>query len=139
MCSVSITTGEYRRVFLTKRHAIKLPRLRKLIQGMRCNRWEREVWRVWVPEFRWKNVCPVIFADPFGLIVVMPRAKTPISESDLDRELGGSGPQATAEPKPESYGQLQGTVVAIDYGLPHQEQIIESRKAYLRDARLREW
>jgi hypothetical protein len=38
--------GAFRRVFLVGPFAVKLPRLRNPARGMRCNRWEREMWRI---------------------------------------------------------------------------------------------
>jgi hypothetical protein len=69
--------GVFRRVIFVGHLAIKIPRVRNILRGMRCNRWEREMWRVWRPVFHWETLCPVLLADPLGLFIVMPRAKQP--------------------------------------------------------------
>ena len=109
--------GVYRRVFLIGRFAVKLPRLRHFLGGLCSNRWEREMWRTWQPVFGWGTLCPVLFADPAGFMVVMPRAEQPVDAADV-AALPDAYPGTTAELKPDDYGRLRGRVVAVDYGLP---------------------
>ena len=126
--------GAYRVVFRCGRFAVKLPRPRNLLSGMRCNQWEREVSRVWQPRFRWKSLCPVLVADPFGLCVVMPRARQPVTEAQM---LAASAEDADAYPAPDfefkvdDWGILSdGRVVAVDYGLWDAESVRETRAYY---------
>ena len=124
--------GVFRNVFLTKRHAIKVPRLRHLSGGMRCNRWEREMWSKWRQIFGWENLCPVVIADPFGFFVVMPRAEQPVTFSDVVAATSGEYdyyPDITAETKAEDFGRLGDRVVALDYGLP-DSGMVSDRRAY---------
>ena len=122
--------GVFRRVILVGRLAVKFPRVRNLFSGMRCNRWEREMWNVWRPVFGWETLCPVLFADPFGILVVMPRAKQPVTASDVD-SLPDYYPQITSELKSEDYGRLGNRVFALDYGLWDVEDVTNRRAYYL--------
>jgi hypothetical protein len=123
--------GDFRRVILIGRIALKFPRLRNLTKGLRCNRWEREMWRTWRPVFGWKNLCPVIFADPLGLVVVMPRAMQPVTADEVDAETPDSYPDTTSETKPDDFGRVEGRLLALDYGLPYADMVAE-RRAYYR-------
>jgi hypothetical protein len=121
--------GTFRRVVLVDRLAFKLPRFKNFSRGMRSNRWERELWRVWRRKFGWENLCPVLFADPIGLIVVMPRA-IPVSRDDVLAADPDYYPTPTEEySKPEDYGRLNGAVVILDYGLPDTD-LVDDRRAY---------
>lgn len=118
-----VTSGISRTVFLVGRYAVKVPCGRygyeKWLRGLLANRQEREWSRAKYPE-----LCPVLFADPLGLVVIMPRCEI------LTRELTGLeyhaffGPinEATrsyrvpTENKPDSFGYLNGRLVAVDYG-----------------------
>ena len=124
--------GVFRRVLLIGRFAIKIPRLRNASQGLRCNRWEREMWRTWRPVFGWQNLCPIEFADPLGFVVVMPRAAQPVTEEEVDGAAGDYYPDITSELKPADFGRVSGCVLALDYGLPDAEDVRE-RRAYYAD------
>ncbi|MDE2137026.1 MAG: hypothetical protein KGJ68_06280 [Gammaproteobacteria bacterium] len=100
---------------------------------MRCNRWEREMWRVWRLKFaKWECLCPVLLADPFGLVVVMPRASTGPTAEEIERAKPDHYPDITCEWKPEDCGLLDGRLVALDYGLPWADSVRE-RRAYYTD------
>jgi hypothetical protein len=123
--------GVYRRVLLVGGLAIKLPRLgrNRFSGGMRSNRWEREMWRLWRIKYGWENLCPVLFADSFGLMVIMSRA-APVSWNEVQAENPDYYPSPTDEySKPEDYGRLHGRIVAVDYGLP-DEDLVKERRAY---------
>lgn len=128
---VAIARGVFRCVILVGPVAVKLPRLTNLLAGMRCNRWEREVWRVWRPHFDWSHLCPVIASDPLGLVVLMPRASQPVTQAEVDAADVGQ-PGCDAECKPDDWGRLSGRVVAVDYGLGDEAQAA-SRRAYYRE------
>ncbi len=125
--------GVFRRVLLVHSVAVKLPRLRHLLSGMRCNRWEREMWRTWRPQFDWCTLCPVVAADPFGLFVVMRRATQPVDRTDID-QLPDYYPSITAELKPDDYGWLDGQVVAVDYGLFDRDDVLDKQQYYQQHA-----
>jgi hypothetical protein len=124
--------GVFRRVIVLGGFAFKLPRLREFARGMRCNRWEREMWYVWRPKYRWENLCPILFADPFGLLVVMARAAQPVTFEEVRAEDPDYYPGITAEAKPEDYGRLNGRIVAVDYGWPDADMVAGRRAYYLR-------
>lgn len=69
---------------------------------------------------RWVELCPVLFADPLGFVVVMRRAK-PLSEEewagfDYAGFVDGGEYGVPAENKRSSFGWLNGRIVAVDYG-----------------------
>jgi hypothetical protein len=121
--------GVFRRVVLLGQYAFKLPRWQQFAAGMRSNRWEREMWQRWRPRFQWSTLCPVIYADPFGLLVVMPRAVQPVPQDQVDA-LPDYYPDITAETKHEDFGLLGGSIVALDYGLPFEDAVLERRNYY---------
>ena len=90
------------------------------------------MWRKWRPIFGWENLCPVVFADPLGFFVVMPRAEQPVTFSDVVAATSGEFdyyPDITAETKAQDFGRLGDRVVALDYGLP-DSGMVSDRRAY---------
>jgi len=76
------------------------------------------------------SACPVLLADPLGLIVVMSRA-APVSWSEVQAEPPDYYPSPTDEySKPEDYGRFNGRVVAVDYGLPYEDLVRDRRACY---------
>jgi len=88
------------------------------------------MWRTWRPVFGWENLCPVIFADPLGIVVVMPRAKQPVTADEVDAETPDSYPDTTSETKPDDFGRVEGRLLALDYGLPYADMVAERRTYY---------
>jgi hypothetical protein len=130
-----LACGSFRCVVLVWRYAIKLPRPRAWRAGMCSNRWEREMWQHWRPIFdEWEGrLCPVLFADRRGLVVVMRRAKQPVNVADAHEWLMAiPWPNTTGEPSLENAGWLNGRLVEVDYGLSDQE-LVEQRRAYYED------
>lgn len=125
-------SGIYRRVILVGAYAVKLPRIRNFLSGLRCNRWEREMWTKWRPVFGWPNLCPISFADPFGLFVIMPRATQPVTFDDVANATPDYFPDITSEFKPEDFGRVGNVVLALDYGLPDADVVAERRAYYKR-------
>jgi hypothetical protein len=123
--------GVFRRVILVGRYAVKVPRLRNTLSGLRCNRWEREMWRTWRPIFGWENLCPVTFADPLGLFVIMPRATPPVTFEDVAAATPDYYPDITSETKPEDFGRVGDQVLALDYGLSDADLVAERRAYYV--------
>lgn len=122
--------GTFRFVMLIGRYAVKVPRIRHFAAGCRCNRWERETWRVWRPKFGWQHLCPVLAADPFGLVLVMPRAEQPVTFQDVISATPDYYPEPIVETKPEDFGRIAGAVVALDYGLWGKNEVSERRTYY---------
>jgi hypothetical protein len=122
--------GVFRRVLLIGPWAVKLPRWRNFSKGLRCNRWEREMWQVWQPHFNWTYLCPVLLADPAGLIVVMPRASQPVSDNEAEAAADDAHPSVNCESKAADHGRLGDRVVALDYGLPDEDMVLERRQYY---------
>ena len=122
-------SGVYRLVILFGGMAVKFPKLRNVKSGMRCNRWEREMWQTWRPVFGWENLCPIIFADPLGLVVIMPRAKQPVTFEQVIAATPNYYPDITSETKPEDFGSINDNIFALDYGLPDID-IVKERRAY---------
>jgi len=87
------------------------------------------MWRRWRPLFKWKTLCPIHFADPWGLFVVMPRAVQPVACAAIDA-LPDYYPGITAELKPDDYGYVENRLVALDYGLPSIDSVRERRRYY---------
>ena len=127
---MGIIRGTYRRVLLFGRYAVKVPRLRHFVAGRRCNRWEREIWRVWRPIFSWQNICPVLASDPWGLVIVMPRAEQPVTFDDVKKATIDCYPEFVVEMKCEDFWWVAGSVVAVDYGLWEVEDIAERREYF---------
>jgi hypothetical protein len=93
------------------------------------------MWRIWRPVFGWTNLCPVTFADPLGLLVVMPRAAQPVTFEEVVAATPDCYPDTTCETKPEDFGRLGDRVVALDYGLPDADMVCERRAYYRRMAK----
>jgi hypothetical protein len=100
-----------------------------VFHAMRCNRWEREMWFHWRPLFKWRTLCPIHFADPLGVLVVMPKAIQPVADSAV-KALPDYYPGVTAELKSDDYGYVGGQLVALDYGLPYADSVRERRTYY---------
>lgn len=115
--------GATRMVLLTRHWAIKLPRpteWRLFLHGLLANIQERQFWTTYD-----RRLCPVKFSLPGGWVVVMPRAKSlsddEWAEFDPDkfcdaRDEDEIGMVVPAESKRDSFGKVNGRIVAIDYG-----------------------
>ena len=132
---MSLRRGTFRLALLVGQFAIKIPRASNLTSGLRCNQWEREMWRVWRRKFGWGNLCPIWFADPWGFVVIMPSVSRVTVEEILSADPDDY-PDIDVEYKPENWGRLHGRVVCIDYGLSDAASVRERRK-YLSKANRR--
>lgn len=111
-------TGVTREVLLVGGYAIKIPKLiygwRNFLQGLMANMQEVDFSRA-----GWPELCPIVFAVPGGWLTVMRRARVMTEsewvEFDVDTFCNGSN-IIPAEPKHDSFGWLDGKIVAIDYG-----------------------
>lgn len=112
-------TGTTRLVILTKLYAIKIPNLLNgwdlFLRGLLGNQQEKIF-----SATGWVELCPVLFALPGGFLNVMPRAR-PLTtaeweEFDIDSFLENDFRIIPAERKRDSFGVLNGRIVAVDYG-----------------------
>jgi hypothetical protein len=86
---------------------------------MEHNKCEREIWMRWSEAFpEWRSVlCPVLWSDRWGLLVVMPRcdlAGPEVAEHML-RDDVFPHPAPPWEGKPADFGLLRARAVAFDY------------------------
>lgn len=123
--------GVTRECFLIGTWAVKLPSLydwRNFLQGVLANMQEREMATLRTPE-----LCPILFSTPGGWLVVMRRARA-LSDAEWTRFRAQFGPDrhprdpvkpwinpaqdyfVPVEMKRDSFGILDGMIVAVDYG-----------------------
>ena len=88
------------------------------------------MWWTWRPIFRCENLCPIKFADPFGLLVVMPRAEQPVTFKDVVAATPDYYPDISSETKTEDFGLVGDRVLALDYGLPDADMVAQRRTYY---------
>lgn len=116
------TRGVTRFVFLTRRHAIKVPRFwhyghfrwEMFLQGLLANMQEHAFSRT-----GWPELCPVRWSIPGGWLLVMPRCEPLVTELTTAqyRELTDRPEyHVPAEHKMDSFGWWNGRIVAVDYG-----------------------
>ena len=94
------------------------------------------MWTYWRPRFpQWEGrLCPILYADRFGLVVVMRRARVPVDPAEF-MALEPPYPDTTGEPKPENFGWLDDQIVEVDYGLPDAAMTDERRAYYAKHAK----
>lgn len=131
---LNVYRGSTRWVVLTRWLAFKLPRLGS--RGRACNLWELNTWRVDAVRFAgWREVlCPVLWGDPWGWLLVMPRT-APVTEEALQQGVWERDfdPSLPTEHKVADWGVLSdGRVVAHDYAMPALDPESErERRQYL--------
>lgn len=130
---VNLRRGATRTVLLTKRYAFKVPRLYpwswilfKL--GFHCNRHERKH-----AQSRHPKLCPVLFADRFGLLVIMPRCapakplqpwKDTASQAMCPVEYAYWQSQGLPFDNYNfNFGYLGDRLVALDYGTDYRTEL----------------
>jgi len=113
-----IAYGCTRTVFLIGPWAIKIPSVvewRLFLLGLLANMQERIFSRT-----DWPELCPVLWSLPGGWLVVMRRAKELTREeydqTDFSQWIIRDDYVIPAEPKMDSFGWLDGKLVAVDYG-----------------------
>jgi hypothetical protein len=139
--------GSQRFAIICGPYAIKLPRLRRLWQGMRANRMEARIWREgW--QRKYPELCPIIASLPFGAALVMPAVR--IMSPDEFKVFCDRGGPPDHFPDPELYeskggewGYLGGRPVVVDYAMrvhmdPGDIALIDPRVATIEDV-LRNW
>jgi hypothetical protein len=132
--NIKFEYGCSRMVILIYEYAIKLPNLKyrypSCLWGLIHNLNERNWWRasmgdfdVDIPHPYNKLLCPIIYSNRFGLIIIMKRA-TPLPKSFdcpilyeylAQRFLKLGDCICPAERKIDSFGLLDNEIVAVDY------------------------
>lgn len=104
-------------VLLTRHWAIKFPTVmygwKMFLYGLLGNMNER----VWSGQ---RGLCPVRWSGPLGLVIVMPRCQ-PLTDAEFCAEVSpkwgkGKAHLPVVENKADSFGRLNGKIVAVDYG-----------------------
>lgn len=115
---MKIARGSTRTVLLTNNYAFKFPTWHSwplFLQGLLANMQEQTFGTI-----GWDGVCPVRWAIPGGLLVVMPRAfpipNSTWEEFDVEAFTHREHYTIPAEHKQNSFGILNGKIVTIDYG-----------------------
>lgn len=114
--------GATRTVLLTKRWAIKFPRVYRknrqwewtqFLHGLLANLQER-YWSRWHER---DCLCPVLFSDPLGLLIVMPRC-APLTRKICPVEViwFQEYKHVPTDWAQENWGWWQGKLVLLDYG-----------------------
>lgn len=116
-----IRSGYSRVVILIGPYAVKIPNFffwKGFLYGLVGNMHEVQWYRHSSEDM--KRLCPIRFAIPGGWLVVMSRARD-MTRDEWDgfdaMEFIGSGQNTIpVEPKMNSFGWLDGRIVAVDYG-----------------------
>lgn len=113
--------GTTRTVLLLGRYALKFPAMvewRLFLLGLLANMQERTFSRT-----GWPELCPVLFSLPGGWMVIMQRARVLTDEEwlKLDSQevhdfINKQDYIVPVELKSDSFGWLNGKLVAVDYG-----------------------
>lgn len=102
--------GVTRVVLLTKKYAIKFPRINygwmKFIEGIHANLSEYHCWKI----TKSKHLCPVFYCFA-GLFSVMPRVEIYRTED----QISGIPREDGEDRKPDNYGSYQERSVCVDY------------------------
>jgi hypothetical protein len=89
---------------------------RGFLLGLLANMQERLFW-----ETRWPQLCPVVASTPGGFLLIARRARVMTRDEFARFDFAGftrrtDGSLVPAEAKADSFGWLDGEVVAVDYG-----------------------
>lgn len=113
--------GTTRAVLLVGGVAVKFPAMREwrlFLLGLLANMQERQFSRT-----GWPELCPVLFSLPGGWLVVMKRAQVlteaewlAISDAEMRDFTNKADYCLPVELKSDSFGWLDGNLVAVDYG-----------------------
>jgi hypothetical protein len=115
---IEVRRGNNRVVILIGSYAVKLPRARSwrgLLYGMLNNINEAEAQK--------PGACPVVASLGCGLVTIMRRARD-LTDTEFDELVDVAGFKTITglevEPKRDSFGWLDGAIVAVDYGAPRE-------------------
>lgn len=113
-----IKYGTTRTVFLIFKYAIKIPTFYQwslFLRGLLANMQESMFSKT-----KWPELCPVLFSVPCGFLIIQRRAQPidieeyySLSYSEL---VNRNEYVIPAEDKPNSWGKINGKIVAVDYG-----------------------
>lgn len=110
-----LRSGATRHVLLVGPWAVKLPRpgrWRAFLNGLLANHQEAAFSRLQHP-----RLCPVLLCVPGGFLLVMRRAvPLPLATFEALDPADWGGVLGAVEFKADSFGLLDGRVVAVDYG-----------------------
>lgn len=128
--SFAVCKGATRTVLLIGRVAIKLPTFltwKLFLYGLLGNMQET-LWWNGLPDSR-EMMCPVLFSIPGGFLTVMRRAE-PVSleewfANDHAWFYRAKGLSIPVEDKLDSWGRVDGRIVAVDYGSDYCSYIKE--------------
>lgn len=118
MPAVEVRRGANRCAVLVGHWAFKFPNpasWRSLLYGLLNNMNERWAASVAAGSFH----CTVITAIPGGFLNIMPRCR-PLTDEEWRNFDPASVSGIEVEHKPDSFGVLNGRVVAVDYGIPRE-------------------
>lgn len=111
-------SGITREVFIIGNYAIKVPSMRSwkgFLWGLLANMQEKVWWND-----KDKRLCPVLFSLPGGFLAVMPKVTVMTDDEfdgfDYESFIHLHPYDIPVESKSDSFGYLDGKVVAIDYG-----------------------
>ena len=114
----AVAYGTTRTVFLILRWAIKIPSFvewRLFLLGLLANMQETKFSKT-----GWPELCPILFSISGGWVVIMARAhpltREQFNEIDFDLWLNCVPYTIPVEKKMDSFGLLDGRLVAVDYG-----------------------
>jgi hypothetical protein len=118
-------------VILTKYYAIKIPRIDMGAEGFRSNSREHRKWA----ESRGAHLCPIVITLPFGMVIIMPRARAltdpefaELSAAYVAEAGQWSPPRLAGDFKRENFGFHEGTIVRIDYEGLRQGAVAPTRR-----------
>jgi len=110
--------GCTRIVILTRKYAFKIPNIgdyKMFLYGLIANMQEATF-----AKSGWSELCPILLSLPLGILTVMRRAREMTVEEfmQFDAEAFTVKPDyiVPVELKADSFGWLDGKIVAIDYG-----------------------
>jgi hypothetical protein len=119
MNGVRLVKGNTRLVLLFDSYAIKVPRPGNEADGREANRREAALWKAHQDE----RLCPVLFADEKGAILVMRRAQKYYAYNKKDfidqvywRKVFTDFLAFANDMHPGNFGYLDGRLVLLDYG-----------------------
>jgi hypothetical protein len=105
-------------IWLTKSLVFKIPNCsewRLFLCGLLANLQERTF-----AQAGWPELCPIKFSLPLGFLIVMPRVKVLTEKEfetfDYERFVNHKDYHVPVEAKRDSFGWLDGKIVAVDYG-----------------------
>lgn len=112
------TLGITRTVFLSKNYVFKVPCMRYgwriFLNGLLANIQEKSFGTAGL-----QGMCPVLWGDRFGFLIIMPRCEEnlkQLSDEEYNKFINRENYIIPVENKADSFGILNGELVAVDYG-----------------------